>query len=148
MPEGLPGDFSEVLALCHRQGVALTTPRRIILEVLAAASDLPCAHEIHRRVSSRHSVGLRTIYRTLNGLADAGIIARREFGDGKARYECVHHGPRPHLIDLDNGQIVNGDAAGLAELLQAEAERLGFRLVNYRLQMMVSVLKQECDGEG
>ncbi len=137
----LSGNFSELLALCHRQGVALTAPRRIILEVLAESSDLPSAHEVHRRVSVRRAVGLRTIYRTLNGLTDAGIIVRHEFSDGKARYECVHHGRRPHLIDLDNDRVVKADDAGLAELLHAEAERLGFRLVNYRLQMTVSALK-------
>lgn len=131
-------DFGEIEAWCHTRGIVLTKARRAVLVSLAAASDHPCAYEIHRRVSAGHRLGIATVYRALNCLTEAGIIARHEFGDGKARYECAHRGRHPHLIDLDNGRIAKVDVTGLAELLQVEARRLGFRLVNYRLQLMVS----------
>ena len=134
-------DFRQIEALCRDRGVVLTKARRAVLALLVQASDHPCAHEIHRRVSGRNRLGIATVYRALNCLTEAGILSRHEFGDGKARYECAHRGRHPHLIDLDNGRIETVDVSGLAELLQVEAQRLGFKLVNYRLQMMVSALE-------
>lgn len=136
MDEETSRDFGEIEAWCQRRGVALTATRRLVLEILVTATGHPSAHDVHRLASARQSLGVATVYRTLNALTEAGVIARHEFGDGRARYECVHRGPRPHLIDIDDGQIVKVDDSGLTELLQVEAERLGFRLVNYRLQIM------------
>jgi Fur family ferric uptake transcriptional regulator len=141
MLEDSSRDIGEIEAWCRDRSVRPTKAQRAILEVLATATGQPCAHEVHRLVSARKRIGLATVYRALNGLTAAGIVARHEFGDGKARYECAHRGRHPHLIDLDNGRIEKVDVSGLAELLQVEARRLGFRLVNYRLQIMVSALE-------
>lgn len=141
MLEDSSRDFSEIDAWCRERGVRPTKAQRAVLEVLAAASDQPCTQEIHRLASACRPIGLATVYRALNRLTDTGVIIRHEFGDGKARYECAHRGRHPHLIDLDNGRIAKVDVSGLAELLQVEARRLGFKLVNYRLQMMVSALE-------
>jgi len=73
--------------LCLHRGLRLTEHRRIVLEVLEAATDHPCAREIHRRAATGHRIGLATVYRTLNSLAAVGLVRRHVFRDGKARYE-------------------------------------------------------------
>lgn len=121
--------------LCRERGVKLTIQRRIVLEVLEAATDHPCANEIHRRTAHDRPIGVATVYRALNSLAAAGLVARHVFKDGKARYERVRRAPHPHLIDVDTGAIVEVEDGGLFRLLENEARRLGYRLVDYRLRM-------------
>jgi Fur family ferric uptake transcriptional regulator len=121
--------------LCRDHGLKLTIQRRIVLEVLEEATDHPCAHEIHRRTEKERRIGVATVYRALNSLTAAGLVTRHVFSDGKARYERVGRAPHPHLIDVDSGDIVEVDDDGLAQLVEAEARRLGFRLVDYRLKL-------------
>ena len=128
--------MTDLERLCHDRGVKLTGQRRLVLDVLEAATDHPCTHEIHRRVLGRdHRIGVATVYRTLNRLVAAGIVVRHVFRDGKARYERCGRAPHPHLIDLETGEIVEVDEQGLADLVEQEARRLGYRLVDYRLKL-------------
>lgn len=126
--------------LCRERGVKLTIQRRIVLEVLEAATDHPCANEIHRRTAHDRPIGVATVYRALNSLAAAGLVARHVFKDGKARYERVGRPPHPHLIDVESGAIVEVEDDGLIRLLEEEAHRLGYRLVDYRLRMFGAVV--------
>ncbi len=121
--------------LCRERGVKLTIQRRIVLEVLDAATDHPCANEIHRRTAHDRPIGVATVYRALNSLAAAGLVARHVFKDGRARYERVGRGTHPHLIDVESGAIVEVEDDGLIQLIQEEAGRLGYRLVEYRLRI-------------
>ncbi len=122
--------------LCRERGVRLTEQRRIVLEVLEAATDHPCTFEIHRRASAGGRIGIATVYRALNSLANAGLVSRHVFRDGKARYERAGATPHPHLIDVATGEIVEViNDGGLARLFEKEADRLGFRLQNYRLRL-------------
>jgi Fur family ferric uptake transcriptional regulator len=128
--------MTDLERLCRDRGVKLTGQRRLVLDVLDAATDHPCTHEIHRRVLGRdRRIGVATVYRTLNRLVAAGIVARHVFRDGKARYERCGRAPHPHLIDLATGEIVEVDDEGLAARLEEEAHRLGYRLVEYRLKL-------------
>jgi Fur family ferric uptake transcriptional regulator len=122
-------------ALCLQRGLRLTEHRRIVLEVLEASNDHPCVREIHRRAADGHRIGIATVYRTLNTLVEAGMVKRQVFPDGKAHYERVGRPSHPHLIDMATGTIVEIEDIDLAELLDREAERLGYRLVDYSLKM-------------
>jgi Fur family ferric uptake transcriptional regulator len=122
--------------LCTEHGIRLTAQRRIVLEVLEAATDHPCTHEIHRRANNEHRIGVATVYRILNRLTAAGVVVRHVFRDGKARYERTGRAPHPHLIDVGTGEIVEVDDDGLVLLLEEQARRLGYRLVEYRLKLM------------
>ena len=79
--------------LCRERGLRLTEQRRIVLEVLDAATDHPCTFEIHRRASVERRIGVATVYRALNSLATAGLVTRHVFRDGKARYERTGSAP-------------------------------------------------------
>jgi Fur family ferric uptake transcriptional regulator len=127
--------------LCHERGLKLTIQRRIVLEVLEAATDHPCAYEIHRRTTRERRIGVATVYRALNSLTAAGLVTRHVFKDGKARYERVGRAPHPHLIDVDSGVIYEVDDDGLVSLIEEEARRMGYRLVDYRLKIFGTPLK-------
>ena len=64
-----------------------------------------------------------------------GILERRDFGGGRARYEPTEHGHHYHLIDVDTGRVVEFADPEHEALMQAIAERLGFELVSLRLEL-------------
>ncbi|MBS0222735.1 MAG: transcriptional repressor [Proteobacteria bacterium] len=118
---------------CRERGVKLTQPRRAVLEVLETSRDHPSVGEIHRRVRQRHRIALATTYRVLNRLTEAGVLTRHLFVD-KAHYELAgrrHH----HLIDRSTGRIVEIDDPALTALLEQALNRLGYRLVDYHLEL-------------
>ena len=122
-------------ALCMQRGLRLTEHRRIVLEVLEAADDHPCVREIHRRAADGHRIGIAIVYRTLNTLVEAGMGKRQVFPDGKAHYERAGRPSHPHLIDVATGTIVEIDDVGLGSLLEQEARKLGYHLVDYSLKL-------------
>lgn len=122
-------------ALCVQRGLRLTEHRRIVLEVLDASDDHPCVREIHRRAANGHRIGIATVYRTLNTLVEAGMVKRQVFADGKAHYERAGRPSHPHLIDIATGTIVEIDDAGLEPLLEQEARKLGYQLIEYSLKL-------------
>ncbi|HET6519998.1 MAG TPA: transcriptional repressor [Geminicoccaceae bacterium] len=74
--------------LCLAQGIKLTAQRRVIAGVLSAADDRPDVEELYRRASRIDGqISLATVYRTLRLFEEAGVVARRDLGDGRARYE-------------------------------------------------------------
>lgn len=121
-------------ALCRDRGLKLTAPRRLVLSVLDEARDHPSAKEIHRRASERRRIALGTVYRILDKLVDAGVLLRHAFGGGGQRYEAPsrrHH----HLVDVRTGQIVEFDDHGLTVSVERAAAKLGYRLVDFKLEV-------------
>lgn len=117
-------------------GLRLTEHRRIVLELLEATTDHPCARELHLRAARNHRIGIATVYRTLNRLAAVGLVTRHVFRDGKIRYERAGAEAHHHLIDMASGRIVEVDDAKLKQLAEKVARRLGYRLVDYRLTLL------------
>jgi Fur family ferric uptake transcriptional regulator len=66
---------------------------------------------------------------------DAGVITRHDFGAGRARYESIPEEHHDHLIDLRTGEVIEFRDEEIERLQQAMAERLGFRLVDHRLEL-------------
>ena len=83
----------------------------------------------------RRSHSISTVYRTVKLFEDSGIIERHEFRDGRARYEQIPENHHDHLIDLRTGKVMEFRSEKI-ERLQAEiARRLGYRLVDHRLEL-------------
>ena len=114
----------------------MTDQRRVIAQVLSTAHDHPDVEELYRRAHAvDHHISIATVYRTVRLFEDAGIIARHDFRDGRARYEeapDVHH---DHLIDMKTGQVIEFVDPEIEALQEAIARRLGYRLVDHRLEL-------------
>lgn len=132
---------------CAAKGMRMTDQRRTIARVLEAATDHPDVEELHRRAAKIDSrISIATVYRTVKLFEDAGIVTRHEFRDGRARYEQVPDEHHDHLIDLKTGKVVEFRDEEI-ERLQAEiARRLGFRLVDHRLELYAVPLKKDEGG--
>lgn len=131
--------------LCQDLGLKLTEQRKIIAKVLFEAVDHPTTEEVYNRASKIDSnISLATVYRTVGLFEGYGVIEKLDFSDGKARYEWKsnikehHH----HLIDLDTGEVIEFQDDELEELKKRIAKRLGYKLVNHRLELYGKKIKK------
>ena len=123
-------------AACVAKGMRMTDQRRVIARVLEKATDHPDVEELYRRASSVDPhISIATVYRTVKLFEDAGVIARHDFGAGRSRYEPIPDEHHDHLIDLRSGEVIEFHNEEIERLQKAIAERLGFRLVEHRLEL-------------
>ena len=80
-------------------------------------------------------ISIATVYRTVKLFEDAGVIARHDFGAGRSRYEPIPDEHHDHLIDLRTGEVTEFRNEEIERLQQAIAERLGYRLIDHRLEL-------------
>lgn len=127
---------SRIERLCVEKGLKMTGQRRVIARVLSEAADHPDVEELYRRSSALdRRISIATVYRTVRLLEERGILARRDFGGGRARYEPSEHGHHHHLIDVDTGRVIEFEDPEHERVLAAIAARLGFDLVSHRLEL-------------
>jgi Fur family ferric uptake transcriptional regulator len=127
---------SRIERLCVERGLKMTGQRRVIARVLSDAADHPDVEEVYRRAAALDGrMSIATVYRTVRLFEEKGILERRDFGGGRARYEPTEHGKHHHLIDVESGRVIEFEDAAHEALIAAIAARLGFELVSYRLEL-------------
>jgi Fur family ferric uptake transcriptional regulator len=127
---------SRIERLCIERGLKMTGQRRVIARVLSEAADHPDVEELYRRAAViDERISIATVYRTVRLLEENGILERRDFGGGRARYEPTEHGRHHHLIDVDTGRVIEFEDPEYERVLQAIANRLGFDLISHRLEL-------------
>ena len=127
---------SRIERLCVERGLKMTGQRRVIARVLSETGDHPDVEELYRRAAALDSrISIATVYRTVRLLEEKGILERRDFGGGRARYEPSGHGHHHHLIDVESGRVIEFEDAEHERVLAAIAARLGFDLVSHRLEL-------------
>lgn len=122
--------------LCLEKGMRMTEQRRVIARVLSASVDHPDVEELHRRAHAVDPhISIATVYRTVRLFEEAGIINRLDFRDGRSRYEEHSDDHHDHLIDMKTGKVVEFVDAEIEALQEAIARKLGYRLVDHRLEL-------------
>ncbi|OYX66965.1 MAG: transcriptional repressor [Sphingomonadales bacterium 32-64-17] len=123
-------------ALCAERGLRITDQRRVIAKVLSESSDHPDVEALHARASAIDpKISIATVYRTVRLFEEAGILDRHDFGDGRSRYEPVPEAHHDHLIDVETGKVVEFVDPELEALQKQIAEKLGYRLVDHRMEL-------------
>ena len=135
---------SRIEQACIDKGLKMTEQRRVIAQILSDAEDHPDVEEVYRRASEiDQKISLATVYRTLRLFEDNGIIQSHDFGGGRARYEAsdddTHH---DHLIDVDTGNVIEFFDEELEALQEKIAKRLGYRIVDHKLELFGLPLKR------
>lgn len=129
--------MADIIARCEARGLRMTDQRRTIAQVLSRAGDHPDVEELHRRATAIDPrISIATVYRTVKLMEETGILERREFGDGRARYEDAERDHHDHLIDITTGQVIEFIDPDIEALQERIAARLGFRLVGHRLELL------------
>ena len=83
----------------------LTTQRQIILEELGKVTSHPTANEVYDMVRKRlPRIGLGTVYRNLELMADSGIILKLEVGGTQKRFDATVQ-PHYHIRCSSCGKV-------------------------------------------
>jgi Fur family ferric uptake transcriptional regulator len=132
--------------LCIEKGMRMTDQRRVVARVLSTAHDHPDVEELYRRAHGVDPhISIATVYRTVRLFEESGIIARHDFRDGRSRYEEAPDTHHDHLIDMKTGRVVEFMDEEIEALQNAIAKRLGYRLVDHRLELY-GVPVEESEG--
>jgi len=138
---------SRLEQLCIDKGLKMTEQRRVIARVLSDSADHPDVEAVHRRaVEIDPHISIATVYRTVRLFEEANIIARHDFGAGRARYEEMPSDHHDHLIDLQSGRVIEFTNEAIEKLQRAVAEELGYRLVGHRLELYAVPLEGKQGG--
>ncbi|MCE2493234.1 MAG: transcriptional repressor [Alphaproteobacteria bacterium] len=137
---------SRLERLCIEKGMKMTDQRRLIARVLSESEDHPDVEAVYRRASELDpKISIATVYRTVRLFEEAGILDRHDFGDGRARYEEVPQEHHDHLIDVRSGRVLEFQDEEIERLQERIAERLGFKLVDHRLELYGVPLGSDSD---
>jgi Fur family ferric uptake transcriptional regulator len=114
----------------------MTGPRRVIARVLSESTDHPDVDELHRRANHLDKrISLATVYRTVRLLEAKGILARRDLGSRRARYEPSGEKNHFHLVDQDSGTVLEFAAPNAEILLKNIAAKHGFELAMIKIEL-------------
>jgi len=134
--EGLMAHKIDIEALCAEKGLRITEQRRVIARVIGDSEDHPDVETLHlRAVAIDSGISIATVYRTVRLFEEAGILDRHDFGDGRSRYEAAPEAHHDHLIDVETGRVIEFVDPELEVLQRQIAERLGYRLVDHRMEL-------------
>ncbi len=134
---------SDIEKKCIKKGVRLTDQRKLVAQVMSESYDHPDVDELHKRVSKIDSkVSIATVYRTVKLFEEAGILSKHDFKGTKARYEKAPEEHHDHLIDINTGEITEFVNEDIEKLQKQVAEKLGYKLVDHRLELYGSKIKK------
>lgn len=114
-----------------------TRQRRAITDALAAAADFQSAQEIHDSVrQGGDKVGLATVYRTLQAMADAGDVDVRHSAAGEATYRRCSSSHHHHLVCRSCGRTVEITGSAVERWAQTIADEHGFSEVSHTVELV------------
>ena len=129
---------------CVARGMRMTEQRRVIAQVIEAASDHPDVEELYRRAAAIDDrISLSTVYRTVNLFEEAGLITKHDFKDGRARFELIPDEHHDHLIDIRSGKVIEFRNEEIEAIQDVIARKLGYRLVDHRLELYAVPLDRQ-----
>src|SRR5581483_1769972 len=127
---------SRLEQLCIDKGLKMTEQRRVIARVLSDSADHPDVEQVYRRSTEIDPhISIATVYRTVRLFEEANILARHDFGEGRARYEEMPSAHHDHLINLQTGEVIEFRNEDIEKLQHFVANELGYDLVGHRLEL-------------
>jgi Fur family ferric uptake transcriptional regulator len=135
--------------LCIERGMKMTEQRRIIARVLSDAEDHPDVEDLYQRsVELYPKISIATVYRTVRLFAEAGLLDKHDFGDGRSRYEQASDDHHDHLVDVQSGTIIEFHDEEVEDLQRQIAARLGYSLIGHRMELYGTKLKGTLNEPG
>ena len=134
---------SDIENKCISKGVRLTDQRKLVAKVMSESEDHPDVDELHKRINKLDSkISIATVYRTVKLFEEVGILSKHDFKGNKSRYEQATQEHHDHLIDVSTGEIIEFVNDDIEKLQKKVAEKLGYKLVDHRLELYGSKIKK------
>jgi Fur family transcriptional regulator, ferric uptake regulator len=134
------GQLDALFARLSARGYRATRPRRLVIEAFARLGRYATAQDLYDALASActatgaSSVGLATVYRTLDVLLEIGAAAAQAQPRGESAYlycPVEHH---HHAVCTQCGRVDDVPCASVARFEAALARGLRFRLTQHRLE--------------
>lgn len=123
----------------------LTTQRQIILEELGKVSSHPTANEVYDMVRKRlPRIGLGTIYRNLELMAESGIILKLEVGGTQKRFDATvetHY----HIRCTSCGRVDDIDIEVKDNINEIAARSCDYKVLGHHIEF--SGICVDCSNE-
>ena len=117
-------------------GLRPTKQRLAVASALGATEGFHSAQEIHEILAQRgDSVGLATVYRTLQKLADAGEVDMMRTEDGEAIYRRCSDSHHHHLVCRSCGRTVEVEGPAVERWTNSMAAEHGYADVSHTLEI-------------
>lgn len=112
----------------------LTTQRQIILEELAKVKTHPTASELYDMVRKRlPRIGLGTVYRNLELMAENGMILKLEVGGTQKRFDATTE-THYHIRCTGCGKVDDIDTPVMDELVREAAESTSYTILGHHVE--------------
>jgi Fur family ferric uptake transcriptional regulator len=119
------------------QGYRITEPRRAVVRALLEDEGHSSPAQVHRRARLHcASVGLVTVYRTLDLLTEMGFARRIHTENGCHGYASASVGHRHHLVCRQCGATVEVEGCDLSPFLMQVSEATGYQIEDHLLELV------------
>ncbi len=113
-----------------------TRQRRAVIAILKDFDGFASTQEIHDALTKRgESVGLSTVYRSLQVLADSAEIDALRNDDGEVLYRQCSAGHHHHLVCRSCGRTVEVEGPTVERWADRIADKHGFTGVSHTLEI-------------
>ena len=127
----------QILEQLNQAGYRVTQPRRAVIQALLEDGVHASPAEVHARARQHcPTIGLVTVYRTLDLLSDLGFVRRIHTEDGCHGYATVSHGHHHHLICRNCGAIVQFEGCDLTLFLEQVGRDTGYNVEDHLLELI------------
>ena len=127
----------KVAATLRRYGYKLTPQRRMVIRTIASSRGHLTPAALYEKVHQDHpSIGLITIYRTLEILAQLNLICELHAGGSCHSYTVSAPGHHHHLICSNCGMVVDFTGFDLRGVQQGLSKETGFKIHDHLLEFI------------
>ena len=134
----MPPIERDIKAVLRERGYKVTPQRSAVIKAIAGTHEHLTPAELHEKVRRDNPrIGLVTVYRTLDILAEAGLICELHSGESCRSYllrrPAGHH---HHLVCSDCGQVVDFTSCDLSDLERQLSRDTGFEMESHLLEFL------------
>jgi Fur family ferric uptake transcriptional regulator len=127
----------KIATALRRHGYKLTPQRRSVIRAIAASPDHLTPADIYQKVrQDHHTIGLVTIYRTLEILASLELICELHAGGSCRSYTIGAPEHHHHLICSNCGEVIDFAGYDLSPLEQRLSRETGFEIEGHLLEFI------------
>ncbi len=118
-----------------QHGLKLTRPRLAIVQVLSEGASHLSAQEIWEAARALYQpLGRATAFRTLNQMAELGVVRPLYLGSSELRYMLVEGGHHHHMVCMQCGAVVELPGCPLTSLAEEAVVATGFEITGHLVE--------------
>lgn len=138
-------ETTDAIEHLREQGLRITQLRRELIDFILSQSGHWSMQEMVENVQAKMpSVGVATVYRTVNLLVEEHFVSKTMVEDGYARFEVTPEDHHDHMTCVTCGKIFEFENEQIERLQNKVAKDLGFELADHRMELFGNCLDEKC----